>query len=139
MKAEINQEWKAKFFAQYWNQYIGYTINRAAGKQYVGVHFIHSYSLPTHYLELKPLSAIADEDLIGISFTFPKDNRADIEFQFYPDDYNGHWVAKNGQDRKEGYFTLRDFDYLRSKSYALPFMGLSVDEMVQAGWIKLVK
>lgn len=28
-------------------------------------------------------------------------------------------------------------DYLRSKGFALPFMGISVEEMVQAGWIKL--
>lgn len=28
-------------------------------------------------------------------------------------------------------------DYLRSKGYALPWMGYSVEDMVQAGWIKL--
>lgn len=30
-------------------------------------------------------------------------------------------------------------DYLRSRGYALPWMGLSVDEMVEAGWIKLIQ
>jgi hypothetical protein len=28
-------------------------------------------------------------------------------------------------------------DYLRSKGYALPWMGLSVDELVEYGWVKL--
>lgn len=32
---------------------------------------------------------------------------------------------------------LSAYDFLRSKGYALPWMGLSVEEMVQAGWIKL--
>lgn len=29
-------------------------------------------------------------------------------------------------------------DYLRSKGYALPYMGLSVKKMVEYGWIKLI-
>lgn len=29
-------------------------------------------------------------------------------------------------------------DFLRSKGYAIQFMGLSVEQMVEAGWIKLV-
>lgn len=34
---------------------------------------------------------------------------------------------------------LDAYDFLRSKGYALPFMGLSVEQMVAAGWIKLRK
>lgn len=32
---------------------------------------------------------------------------------------------------------LEIYDYLRSKGYALPWMGLSVDELVEYGWVKL--
>jgi hypothetical protein len=28
-------------------------------------------------------------------------------------------------------------DYLRSKGYALPFLGMSVEEQINLGWIKL--
>lgn len=29
-------------------------------------------------------------------------------------------------------------DWLRSRGYAIPWMGLSIEEMVEAGWIKLI-
>ena len=32
---------------------------------------------------------------------------------------------------------LHAYDYLRSLGYALPFMGVSVEELVERGWIKL--
>ncbi len=32
---------------------------------------------------------------------------------------------------------LRVTDYLRSKGYAVPFMGYSVEELVKMGWIEL--
>lgn len=34
---------------------------------------------------------------------------------------------------------LRVIDYLRSKGYALPYMGISVDEMIEFDWIKIKK
>lgn len=30
-----------------------------------------------------------------------------------------------------------DIDFVRSKGYALPYNGITVNEMIQAGWIKL--
>lgn len=35
----------------------------------------------------------------------------------------------------EGY----TYDYLRSRGYALPFMGISVEQQIEAGWIKLIE
>lgn len=32
---------------------------------------------------------------------------------------------------------LNAYDYLRSRGYALPWMGLSVEELVNRGWVKL--
>lgn len=29
-------------------------------------------------------------------------------------------------------------DFLRSRGYALPFKGISVEEQIKAGWVKLV-
>lgn len=31
----------------------------------------------------------------------------------------------------------RGVDYLRSKSYALPWNGITVEEMIEWGWVKL--
>ena len=52
---------------------------------------------------------------------------------------NGHWV---GDGYKYDMKTLsvkmaNTVDYLRSKGYALPWMDLSVEDLVKYGWIKL--
>jgi hypothetical protein len=46
-------------------------------------------------------------------------------------------IGKINQTEKKPVPYIAIVDYLRSKGYALPWMGLSVEEMVQAGWIKL--
>lgn len=32
---------------------------------------------------------------------------------------------------------IETIDYIRSKGYALPWMGLSVEQQIEYGWIKL--
>jgi len=44
-----------------------------------------------------------------------------------------HWLNVKGTNRD---IPFEAVDFLRSKGYALPFMGLSVDELVNYGWIK---
>lgn len=89
------------------------------------------------HLELKPLSSITREDLIAIGFNFP-DDVSEITIEISPDSYIKHWTGiEQSRLIKEGYLTLKDFDYLRSKGYALPWMGLSVEKQVEYGWIKL--
>ena len=36
----------------------------------------------------------------------------------------------------EGMDSIFRVDYLRSKGYALPWLGLSVPDLIQAGWVK---
>jgi len=110
MNSVINNENKAKFFALYWGQAVLW--EPFIGQNvFVDQHF--SWDLvgrAFYYLNLKPLSQISDEDV------------------------------------EEGYWHLYAYhipvsainiDYLRSKGYALPWMGLSVEELVDAGWVKL--
>ena len=59
-------------------------------------------------IELKPLAQMSDEDK---------------EHAYWPV-YPTHVCVMN-------------IDYLRSKGYALPWLGLSVEEMIEAGWIKI--
>lgn len=120
MKANITNETKAKFFAQYWDQRIGVGLNEQV--DVVGCNF-KAQSAFTETILLKPLSSISDEDAEV------------IELQSEDYNENGWW------DEYEYFYwwSYNDVDYLRSKGYALPYFGLSVKEMVEAGWIKLIK
>jgi hypothetical protein len=105
MKAEINNENKAKFFALYWGQEIlsdGNDIGTNVGD-----------CDEKMFLLLKPLLSISGEDKEHAFWLSPYEKQVT------------HYVY--------------NVDYLRLKGYALPWMGLSVEEMVKAGWIKLIK
>lgn len=132
MKAEINNETKAKFFAQYWAQeiqrhqssHLTFEINK---------NFLLGF--PDAYIELNPLSSISDEDAIEVAkiLGFPEKYQLKNGKAFISELLKGDGMLFNYHP----FNTLLSFDFLRSCGYALPFMGLSVDEMVEAGWIKL--
>ena len=111
-------------------------------------------------LELKSLQAITDEDAIEIAkitrCVKPSFDRylnylliRDDDDQPYPLGRSGFTYKILFSDQsielvingRIGQITnqLAVFDYLRSNCYALPFMGISVEELETAGWIKLVK
>lgn len=130
MKAEINNENKAKFFALYWGQKvaenpIGYLIVNGTTLDY-----IHTNSMDC-ILNLKPLSSISDEDAIEVA-RIAGVGEDDINTGLKPD-FRESIIAI----LDENMYPLEISDFLRSRSYALPWMGLSVDEMVEAGWIRL--
>lgn len=88
---------------------------------------------------LTPLSQITDEDAIEV---------AKMSFRTLPDSYSQKDIIKLGRrlcdsvvSDEASYFSgalcCAINDFLRSKGYALPYLGLSVDEMVSAGWIVL--
>lgn len=140
MKAEINNENKAKFFALYWGQDVlcsdmygdGGTIYSATMK---------TNSLNEKWLFLKPLSQISDEDAVAIAkILFGSESDWAVEnwiklIKLNLTDQFGSNIFPNIQP----YFSISwsVCDYLRSKGYALPWMDLTVDEMIEAGWIKL--
>lgn len=138
MTAVLNNENKAKFFALYWGQKIKIAVRKdgewelRVGEDVPGFNS----STITQYLELKPLSRITDEDLISV---------ASIVFDPF---YEGLRTIKIGKEivsyifkdaNGNGYqkHAPQIADYLRSKGYALPYMGLTVEEMESAGWLKL--
>ena len=147
MKLENTLENKARFFAQYFGQHVLYFSSDFLRK-------INSLTLDSiendDFLELKPLSQISDEDVIqGIMITYNKtyDDLGEILEVKHYNTFSSitttsaggnfkthrsfhHW---NG-DRKIG---SMECDYLRSKGYALPWMDLSVEDLVEYGWVKL--
>lgn len=123
MKTEINNENKAKFFAQYWGQKVAGN-NVVSGLSAYDYDEIKHCGFPSH-LTLTNISNITDDDSMAFREIM-------------------HWPTKEIKSVAQtivllnmNMFPMVITDYLRSKGYALPWMGLSVDEMVQAGWIKL--
>ena len=147
MKTENTLENKAKFFAQYWGQHVLYFSSDFLRK-------VDNLTLDSvendDYLELKPLSQISDEDLIQLTY-IPEGWKI---FKIYHTTRHGYSAVKirklyddndlkfNADGYKYDMKTLsvkmaNTVDYLRSKGYALPWMDLSVEDLVDYGWIKL--
>lgn len=125
MKTQNTLENKAKFFVQYWGQHVLYFTSDFLRK-------IDNLTLDSiendDYLELKPLSQISDEDASKVcDLIFITNNNLNIQqikqivILIESNNWNNYKI----------------FDYLRSKGYALPYMDLSVEDLVEYGWIKL--
>lgn len=122
MKAEITNENRRKFEALYFDQPVFWSCKEPLESN----NILDARKLARPFskydmLELKPLSSISDKDAELIC----KHHRV-----VSSDD---KWSV-NSMITLDGYST----DYLRSRGYALPWMGLSVEELESAGWIKLV-
>lgn len=127
---------KARFFALYIGQNVlGSGLNNSGRLTLSNITPILEYSSNTP-LSLKPISSITDEDLSYIEFNMGMIGTL-FEIEIMPENYMNHWVLKYKGKTQHGYLALKDFDYLRSKGYALPYMGLSVETMIEYGWIKL--
>lgn len=150
MKTENTLENKAKFFAQYWWQEV-FLLNN--NKYRITKSRFNAETLKQEcYLELKPLSQISDEDVIeGITYlynitreelgeileikhydTFSSITTIGIGCNFKTSRSIPHWRGTKKIGSVEA-------DYFRSKGYALHYMDLSVEELIEYGWIKLDK
>lgn len=118
MKAEINIENKVKFFALYWGWKNEFVFTDSLGLE------VHAQINPTTIrmvygidndckLLLKPLSSISDED---------------AQYLLY----------KNAKDFKRHADKGLHKDELRVMGYTVNWHGLTVEEMINAGWIKLM-
>lgn len=137
-KMENTLENKKRFFAQYWGQ----SIETVSNFSYVedGEKWIWSIGnrgeingrfieLCDHFvLLLTPLSEISCEDSIDVAYL------------------NGHRqsMSENGKDDITNFLAGDDwcigwkvYQYLQSKGYALPYMDLSVEQLIEYGWLKL--
>ena len=159
MKTQNTLENKSKFFAQYWGQHVLYFSSDFLRK-------IDNLTLDSiendDFLELKPLSQISDEDAINVAklvspmlFEGRGKNGGHYidksETWWYSVKHNGKTLMVDidldgyifEYDEVEEYKrpsrSLIGTDYLRSKGYALPWMDLSVEDLVEYGWVKLKK
>ena len=131
MKLENTLENKSKFFAQYWGQDVLCRVIFGKNKNEIIMHNTPCSNLKLgeiidSYLELKPLSRISDEDAIEISKEYPA---------FGSNIRNS--VKELFQEFDDLELSIKTGDYLRSKGYALSYMYLSVEDLVEYGWVKL--
>lgn len=131
MKADTNLDNRDRFEALYWGQSVGviYSDSREPVQRGVIVYGQHF-----SYLELKPLSSISDEDAIEV---------AKIHFQGpeFLNGMGGRQIAHKGRFLirrwiKSSFWKSDVVDFLRSRGYLLPWMGLSCEEIIAEGWAK---
>jgi len=143
---------KAKFFAQYYGQYVG--INLEVENRLFPL--IDGRINCNDILKLKPLSSITDEELIIIgkilnqeiteeniirSGLVHKPPYIDVSKRVNNIKTTIIQFALKGSTFTIGYNNnsmkyIEVCDYLRSKRYAMAYMGLSVETLVEYGWIK---
>lgn len=135
---ENTLENKLKFIVQYYGQKVA-NIQHPFEEDYIGKVeglFIEEIN----YLELKSISSITDEDLYFIGFLFGWEklygvNHPNVLYQA-KEIISRLFTHPNSHCELSLYLNL--YDYLRSKGYALPWMGLSVEKLQEYGWIKLI-
>ena len=144
---ENTLENKAKFFALYWGikAMRCKTFNATTGHGLSGLMNVdvNSETIKENwFLELKPLSSISDEDLEYIRPLVGYDNtplgiglvkRFLTVLWMDSDDINYFAIT----DTRPTLKVLAIIDFLRSRGYALPWMCLSVEELINRGWVKL--
>lgn len=128
---------KATFFAQYYNQKV-YVNGHATGflKRVVSGFYLDRINhFESDFLELKPLSLISDEEAIKVSEIL-----SDSEISYPLDERQSAFHANTGRTHVLPVRPCRSdvADFLRSKGYGLPWMGLSVEKQLEYGWIKLI-
>lgn len=147
MKAELTQELKERFFAQYWGQKVlelPYLVMREVDGFYLQV--VAKHNKPIH---LRTLLSITDEEAIEVAKIMDVE-RSDFWTDQLKDcrvyagdpvlkelDYDASFAKAGRQYVIDGRLSLYAYDYLRSVGIAIPFAGHSVADLVSAGWIKL--
>lgn len=131
-KTENTLKNKAKFFAQYWGQRV-FTIkewNSVPIKDVSAANIL--YYLTTNntcILVLKPLSKISDEDEIELAEITGLHK---VNYLVNAIHFGEKYIIDTNTNQQV-------IDFLRSKGYALPWMDLSVEDLIEYGWIKLIE
>lgn len=134
MKPELNNETKARFLGNY----IGCEVQwyRGDGELITTRLTVSDFPFLRNkncWLLATPLSQITDEDAVEVAKMYGWEEShlrfKERVFQFK--------LELNNINQFKSRHSVEVIDYLRSREYALPFMGISVEEMCEAGWVKL--
>jgi len=130
MKAEINIENKARFIALY----------TPYGEIWKKSNEGHQLKVATGNicLNVKPLSLISNEDVIQLS-KLMDENFEGFDHTDIPVEEIIEFRNDIVEVLEEIHYPLVVSDFLRSRGYALPYLGISIEEQIEAGWIKLIE
>lgn len=121
---------KAKFLAQYWGQNL---FVDPMGCNVSGLDVFRLTWMNGVTALLKPLSSCSDENAIELSMLIYGDEFDSVDL--------GREIAQE-HDRKD-LLTQSScalaVDRLRCMGYALPWNGVSVEEQIKYGWVKLME
>ncbi len=127
---------KAKFFSLYYGQNIrGWNEDNQGRVAKVGPTYMTKRIISECHLKLEPLKAITDEDKKYLErYLFGEL----IEFQILETSvFINTFSRRMGQKQRP--IMNQQLDYLRSKGYALPFGELSVEQLIEYGWCRLIE
>ena len=129
---ENTLENKAKFFAQYWDQdVIQVDMPEWSGNtRFVDALTMESDGFKHFSILLKKANNINKEEALLLS-------KMRYTLQEYINVENGKCMVSCHENQIS--LIQTQVDFLRSKGYALPWMGLSVKQLEEYGWIKLKK
>lgn len=166
MKTEINSENKARFFALYWGQEVLQDYGRKGNVNTYTIEYLDG-DRSNQWIILKPLSKISDEDAVEVAKIMAASSSVYFAYEkteWGVDRKNATgrqvWVYEKNKSNNNSiavcyinfsgsvYFNTENgvrlftddlsvYDYLRSRGYALPWMGISVEKQIEAGWVKL--
>jgi hypothetical protein len=135
---EKEKQEKARFFALYYKQdvmrHIDLPESVSCARCYPDILNPSIYN--DYWLVLIPLSKISEEDSDHVSRVLREVGENKIDEDFY--ELIQHIIQNNDLLQELNMVaSISIFDYLRSRGYALPYMGISVSEQIDKGWIKL--
>lgn len=152
---ENTLENKAKVFALYFGQDVRVWEEMSKSLCVVGYPALRLESVKESHLQLKPISSISDEDAIEccrykseLSFFTKKkwyvirhDDFLEVKSKGSAHSFAIDFVSGDVDFYNDQELGVTDSDttkdFLRSKGYALPAFGLSVEELVKRGWYVL--
>lgn len=136
MKTQNTLENKSRFFAKYWGQkIIRETAYPNSPLCKISSTFIDDAD--KWHAELTSLEHISDEDAAAAALYLVRVIGLDGVIQ----NANGNVVKEAISNYSRvgllGQLPSSCIDFLRSKGYILPWLDLSVDDLIKYGWIKL--
>lgn len=135
----ITQEFKEKYAALYWGQKVA-MIQGFESLITVDARLMEVSKVCK--LRLRSLESITDEEAVEVAKIFGLwDGEAldsDISIQEIINDLFDEKCIMPA-DYVSGFIIGHSVDYLRSCGFALPYLGVSVEEMVKEGFVELIK
>lgn len=140
MKTENTPEEKAKFFAQYWGQFLKTSDNhKTKGLKPLEIDSHSIQYVDEHsFLELTPLKNISDEDAIEVGYILLKRGRDYKKDIFCKQDAYA-WIRNGMMPTLNPSQCVLAIDFIRSKSYLLPYKDLSTEDLIAYGWAKEIE